>query len=329
MRLGKIKDGGGCVEEASELLGNEVVFVRVWSPVPIDSLIVAPSTGNSIFLILLKATKMSSSNSIEVPQESTDFLVALMFDLALLDDPDLGKGKSPPSLLDDFHFAVRLQDEEEKMLLKDLQMARSISGACAADGTEIETIVAKERQDEADRRLALALSSGQSLDRSDSRASTVSSSEGYGPALLRSTTSSSSSFATLVDSSSPKAGPSNYGECASCYNETSLEPLPCKHKYCRPCIIGIVRTAAQDMSLIPARCCGKPFPDFLLAEICKSEPSVLRAYNAMKAHRQEVLKEAERSVDAETGEMFQRAGLKRCPGCQLFVQKAFGCNHMT
>lgn len=280
---------------------------------------------------------MSSAAAVQNPSELDDFLLALALEVAALEDAEAspetvlrGKGKGPASGLDDFLLAARLQALEEKQLLEDSKMARSIAGACVADSEVIEALIQQERAEERDRRLALAIGGGREspIGARPSSRSSVTSVASSAPSFelppfpVRAGQSSGSSTPA-------SAGSSLYGECASCFSTKLVLALPCKDRYCAACIIGLVKTAAKDVTLIPARCCGKPFPESLIASVLRTDPTTLRDYEKMKAHKSEMIAASEKAVDEDTGASFERSGLKRCPGCRHFIEKVFGCNHMT
>ncbi|RAH83776.1 hypothetical protein BO86DRAFT_425903 [Aspergillus japonicus CBS 114.51] len=58
-------------------------------------------------------------------------------------------------------------------------------------------------------------------------------------------------------------------ECVACFEEQPLKDMmqtPCSHRYCRACVLRLVREALADESLLPLRCCRLPIPPSTLQD---------------------------------------------------------------
>ncbi|KAF9922896.1 hypothetical protein FBU30_006971 [Linnemannia zychae] len=115
--------------------------------------------------------------------------------------------------------------------------------------------------------------------------------------------------------------------CVACQNEKQSYAAPCGHGYCEDCAYFLYKQALADRSLIPVRCCKKPFaPEIVKA--CLTETSDINVYETIKHEIENPcppLAELERAAS----KVISENGWKVCAQCGAVVEKISGCNHMT
>jgi hypothetical protein len=63
-------------------------------------------------------------------------------------------------------------------------------------------------------------------------------------------------------------------QCTACgdqFNTTLTVLAPCRHVYCRACIVDLVRSAMTDETLMPPRCCRMEIPIRLVGTVLDSD----------------------------------------------------------
>lgn len=176
--------------------------------------------------------------------------------------------------------------ENQKNVMGDLVMARSISRAVQDDGTTIAILADEERRSVHDHQMATRLSGrplDAPLDIPDCRVDEDILSRFDSLNICQSDQMScysesvvSFTGAEAGESSSWASGRatgklSTQQECIACTEIRETVQVKCQHRYCRVCVTKIITDATVDESLFPPRCCGQPMPLSLVRPYISAE----------------------------------------------------------
>lgn len=189
------------------------------------------------------------------------------------------KGKAVEgSAVPDEELVIELQINElnnQRMVMADNAMARSISRAVQNDGTAIAILDDEERRSVQDHQLAARLSGRPqpvSLEIPDCRVDEeilsrfdslnickVDAMPCYSKSMVsftRAEPGESSSWA----SGSGTGKPNVQHECVACFEVRDTVQVPCQHQYCRVCLTQLITDSITDESLFPPQCCRQTMP---------------------------------------------------------------------
>lgn len=211
-------------------------------------------------------------------EESVDLILSLQLeDLRSLLATRKGKAKEGSAAPDE-DLAIELQINElhnQRLVMADNVMARSISRAVQNDGTAIAILDDEERRSVQDHQLATRLSGrplSVPLDIPDCRVDeeilsrfdslnicTVDTMSCYSKSMVSSTQAEAGESSFWAYGSG--TGKSNIQhECVACFEVRDTVQVPCQHQYCRVCLTQIITDAITDESLFPPQCCRQTMP---------------------------------------------------------------------
>jgi hypothetical protein len=304
-----------------------------------------------------------------------------------------GKGKNREGELSDAQYALQLYSGDLKhssTLVTDRLMTKSIAQACQSDGTLLIEIISQDHDCVGDRETALKLSgmapsvpvepwtvSSEFLD--EELLEKLSALYVVPPAEI-SNPSNQPVNATDEDANfgpetsnwaATRASKPRRINCVICLEDVEfydVARVPCGHEYCRACLRELFRTAMQDESLFPPRCCKQPIAPTKVRIFLTSE--LVRQYEAKKIEHdtrdrtycsgcslflpvEQATQERVTCPECEevTCTMCKRTahlgdcpsdstlqevlalaaenGWRRCDGCKVVVELTMGCNHIT
>ncbi|MCJ1230803.1 hypothetical protein MMC12_007477 [Toensbergia leucococca] len=223
---------------------------------------------------------------------TVDLILALQIeDLESLVSSRKGKGVEGSALTDD-QIAVELQKDElqkQEIILADFRMARSVSRAVQDDGAAVTILMSEERRSAQDREIACRMS-GQAhhhvanlpdcrvdediLSRFGSlkirQADDIDDDDDqscYGESVIsfhEQETGESSSWAAGRKTAKPKETFKAKDECVACSEIREKVQVPCKHRYCKICVVKLVNDSTVDESLFSPRRCSQEMPMSLI-----------------------------------------------------------------
>lgn len=208
-------------------------------------------------------------------EETVDLILGLQIeDLRSLVATSKGKAVEGSPAIDEI-LAIEIQINElqnQKLVMADIVMARSISRAVQDDGTTIAILADEERRSVQDHQMAIQLSGkplSVPLDVPDcrvdeeilSRFDSLNICQGdimscYSESVVSLTGAEAGESSSWA--SSRGEGKSNIRhECIACSEVRETIQVECQHRYCRACITRLITDATVDESLFPPRCCGQ------------------------------------------------------------------------
>lgn len=281
-------------------------------------------------------------------------------------------------------IVMQLELDQQVTTFNDRRMARSIARAVYDDGIAVTIAAQEEARASDDRRFALRLAGHQEPPRPER------------PVSINHEDKILERFANLSlydncnglqdDENDFCGGPKGESsrstealgvgkpekiECQVCTDRKAffdVAELPCKHNYCRRCLVRLFEDALTDESLFPPRCCQEPIPLSRVRGFIGSKMTVLfekksiehsdpyRTYCAIPSCSQYVMPDmvdmyigtckacmnrtctlckrlAHEGVCLnETEEVLEIAaaqGWRRCYRCHTMVELRTGCNHIT
>ncbi|KPM42271.1 hypothetical protein AK830_g4263 [Neonectria ditissima] len=212
-----------------------------------------------------------SDHDFDLDPESLELVLQLqLHDLQFLLRGKYREGEAPDSEL--ALETYKLELETSACCISDRKMCRSMAQAVELDEHIISALAEAELQATHDRYQALNLDSPDAVqiksapeeamldDEFLSRLKTLNGEDEAPPTIAESSGMASKRQYT---STTKIPSQSQYRNCLACSASVlflELARCPCKHEYCRECIIELFSASTRDESLFPPRCCKQPIP---------------------------------------------------------------------
>lgn len=200
------------------------------------------------------------------------------------------KGKAvegSPATDEDIAIEIQINElQNQKHVMADIVMARSISRAVQDDGTTIVVLADEERRSVQDHQWAAQLSGRplsvplalpdcrveeEILSKFDSlNICQVDTMSCYSESVVSFTGAEAGESSSWA--SSRGTGKSRIRhECVVCSEIRETVQLQCQHRYCKACVTRLISDATVDESLFPPRCCDQTMPLSLIRPFISAE----------------------------------------------------------